>query len=185
MSEARGLKKISRPEMYSLRNYLLQGLYQSMYAFVKYISFPFFEYFRYAIIKLFIKRIKSKSIGEGVTIWFPWYIEIGENTTINQNCILDGTGGIIIGNDVRVAPYVMFNSVDHEFGDRSQPIRKQAYKGGCIIIEDDVWIGANVIINKGVKIGKGSVIGAGSVVTKDIPPYSIAVGIPCRVIKER
>jgi acetyltransferase-like isoleucine patch superfamily enzyme len=53
------------------------------------------------------------------------------------------------------------------------------------IIEDNVWIGANCIIMKGITIGEGSVIGAGSIVTKDIPPYSIAVGVPAKVIKNR
>jgi len=86
---------------------------------------------------------------------------------------------------VRIAPYVIFNSVDHEFSNREIPIRSQGYIAGKITIEDDVWIGAHVVINKGITIGKGSVIGAGSVVTKDIPCYSIAVGVPCRIIKER
>lgn len=54
-----------------------------------------------------------------------------------------------------------------------------------MVIEDDVWIGANVCINKGVIIGRGAVIGSGAVVTKDIPPYAIAVGVPCRVIGRR
>jgi acetyltransferase-like isoleucine patch superfamily enzyme len=54
-----------------------------------------------------------------------------------------------------------------------------------VVIEDDVWLGYNVIVLPGVTIGKGSVIGAGSVVSKDIPPYSIAIGNPARVIKKR
>ena len=54
-----------------------------------------------------------------------------------------------------------------------------------VVIEDDVWIGSGVQINKGVRIGKGSIIGSGSVVTKDIPPYSVAAGVPCQVLKKR
>ena len=57
--------------------------------------------------------------------------------------------------------------------------------GGGIIIEDDCWLGSHVTVTKGVRIGKGSVIGANSVVTKDIPPYSVAVGTPAKVIKKR
>jgi acetyltransferase-like isoleucine patch superfamily enzyme len=176
---------INRTEMYSLKNYILQGACQSFYAFVKNVSLPLFNYVRFAIMVMFMKKLKSTYISEGITFWFPWNIEIGRNTSINQNCIIDGTGGIYIGNDVRIAPYVILNSVDHEFTDKDTPIRLQAYVGGKITIEDDVWIGANVIVNKGVTIGKGSVIGAGSVVTKDIPPFSIAVGVPCKVIRNR
>ena len=61
----------------------------------------------------------------------------------------------------------------------------EALSKGKIIVEDDVWIGMNAIILSGVKIGKGAVIGAGSVVSKDIPPYAIAVGNPCKVVKYR
>jgi maltose O-acetyltransferase len=61
----------------------------------------------------------------------------------------------------------------------------QGYVVAPIVVEDDVWMGAGVNINKGVSIGKGSIIGSGSVVTKDIPPYSIAAGVPCRIIGTR
>ena len=61
----------------------------------------------------------------------------------------------------------------------------EALSKGKIIVEDDVWIGMNAMILSGVKIGKGAVIGAGSVVSKDIPPYAIAVGNPCKVVKYR
>jgi acetyltransferase-like isoleucine patch superfamily enzyme len=86
---------------------------------------------------------------------------------------------------VRIAPYVVINTVDHSFDNTSERIMNQGYTCAKVIIEDDVWIGSHVCINKGVTIGKGCVIGSGSVVTKNIPPYSIAVGVPCCVIKKR
>lgn len=61
--------------------------------------------------------------------------------------------------------------------------RKYVEFGHPVFIEDDCWIGGNVIILPGVRIGQGSTIGAGSIVTKDIPPFSVAVGSPCRVKK--
>lgn len=176
---------ISRKEIYKKSNYIKQGLYQFLYSFFKNLSFPFANYIRYGILKLFLKETHSTYLAENITFWFPWQITIGRNTSINTGCVIDGTGNVIIGNDVRIAAYVIINSVDHKFTDTDTPIRMQAYIGAPVIIEDDVWIGANVIINKGVTIGKGSVIGAGSVVTKDIPPYSVAVGVPCKVIKSR
>jgi acetyltransferase-like isoleucine patch superfamily enzyme len=174
-----------KAKMRSTKNYLLHGLFFALYAFVKYCSFPFFNYVRFVILKIFCKKILSTEISDGVTIWFPWNVEIGKDSTLNQGVILDGTGGIKIGNDVRVAPSVILNTADHEFQDPVEKIRKQGFQVSPITIEDDVWIGAGVVVNKGVTIGKGSVIGAGSVVTRDVPPYSIAVGVPCKVIKSR
>jgi len=69
--------------------------------------------------------------------------------------------------------------------DISKPIAKQELKHAPIVIEDDVWIGSRVNILAGATIGHSSVIGAGSVVTKDIHPYSVAVGVPAKVIKSR
>ena len=97
----------------------------------------------------------------------------------------DVTGRITIGNDVRIAPYVAMIATNHRFDRLDVPISAQGHNFGPITIEDDVWIGAHVVVTAGVKIGHGSVIGAGSVVTHDIPPYSIAVGAPARVIKTR
>jgi acetyltransferase-like isoleucine patch superfamily enzyme len=97
----------------------------------------------------------------------------------------DATGRITIGNDVRIAPYVAMIATNHRFDRMDVPIRSQGHQFGAITIGDDVWIGAHVIVTAGVTIGSGSVIGAGSVVTHDIPPYSVAVGAPARVIKQR
>lgn len=94
-------------------------------------------------------------------------------------------GLIKIGNNVRIAPNVMMISANHVFENPDIPIREQGMEVKPITIEDDVWVAGRVNIIAGVTIGKGSVIGAGSVVTKDIPPYSVAVGVPAKVIKER
>ncbi|WP_315861419.1 acyltransferase [Stieleria tagensis] len=79
----------------------------------------------------------------------------------------------------------MIIAANHVFAQRDMPIRKQGLDRRDIRIEDDVWIGGGVSIAAGVSIGKGSVIGARSVVTRDIPPYSVAVGAPARRIGER
>ena len=119
-------------------------------------------------------------------------IQIGENTSVQYNTLMTGYGkpgnskGLIkIGNNVRIAPNVMMISANHVFENPDIPIREQGMEVKPITIEDDVWVAGRVNIIAGVTIGKGSVIGAGSVVTKDIPPYSVAVGVPAKVIKER
>ena len=171
--------------MHTKKNYVLHGIYFSLYAFVKYISFPFFNYIRYFVLRLFSSGIKTTKISDGVLIWFPWNVTIAKTVSLNQGVIIDGYGHVTIGEGVRIAAYVYINTTDHEFDDAEQRIMDQGFVVGEVIIEDDVWIGTGAIINKGVRIGKGSVIGSGSVVTQNIPPYSIAVGVPCRVIKSR
>lgn len=97
----------------------------------------------------------------------------------------DNSGLITIGNDVRIANNVIMIARNHNFDDVTKPICKQGCTDKPITIGNDVWIGARVNIMAGVTIGDGCVIGAGSVVTKDIPPYSVAVGVPARVVKSR
>ena len=114
-------------------------------------------------------------------------IIIGNNVALNFNVMINANFGvkIIIGNDVRVGPYTVMRAANHRIEDIKQPIYMQGYEPGQITIEDDVWIGAHVTVLPNVTIGKSSVIGAGSVVTSDIPPFSIAVGVPAKVIKQR
>lgn len=112
-------------------------------------------------------------------------IEIGENTVIGAFSVLLGYGHIRMGKNVQLGPRVSVMAYNHIFSDRNKLIFDQGVTKEQVIVEDDVWIGAGSIILPGVIIGKGSVIGAGSVVTKSIPPYSITVGNPAKVIKER
>jgi acetyltransferase-like isoleucine patch superfamily enzyme len=116
---------------------------------------------------------------------FKGWIKIGSYCTINRFVILAGHGGLEIGDNVLISPNVIMNPQNHIFEDPNILIWKQGVSCVGIKIEDDVWIGAGAIILDGVNIGRGSVIGAGAVVTKDILPYSIAVGVPAQVIKKR
>lgn len=118
-------------------------------------------------------------------------VEIGDHSSVQYTTMVvgyadaEGKGKITIGNGVRIAGHCMIISANHRYEDPDTPIHKQGMNCADITIEDDVWIGGGVHINAGVTIGKGCVIGAGSVVTHDIPPYSVAVGVPARVIKKR
>ena len=110
---------------------------------------------------------------------------IEDSVHVGQNCFIDGTGKLKISKDSVLGPNVVFLTGNHEFKNPTVPIRFQGGIPKPIVIEEDVWLGANVIVLGAVTIGKGSVIGAGSVVTKDIPPYSVAIGVPAKVIGKR
>lgn len=109
-------------------------------------------------------------------------VVIGDNTFIGINNVV--IGPVKIGNAVIFAQNIVMSGLNHGYEDVQTPIRYQPVTTSQINIEDDCWIGANVVITAGVTIGKHSIIAAGAVVTKDIPPYSIAVGNPARIIKQ-
>ena len=109
---------------------------------------------------------------------------IGDNVGVGAYTMIGSTDRISIGNDVLISNYVQIIDGDHGIK-RDELIRSQKMVSSPIEIGSDVWIGAGVKILKGVKIGDGAVIGAGSVVTKNIPPYAVAVGVPAKVIKYR
>ena len=95
-----------------------------------------------------------------------------------------GGAGIVIEDDVLIGSGVHFYTVNHRFEDVERPIIEQGHtRSREISLKRGCWIGANAILLPGVTIGENSVIGAGSVVTKSVPPFSIAVGNPARVIR--
>jgi acetyltransferase-like isoleucine patch superfamily enzyme len=112
-------------------------------------------------------------------------IEIGDDCSINPFCVLYGHGGLKIGNGVRMAAHTVVIPANHSFADVNTPIWRQPETRSGIVIEDDVWIGAGCRILDGVRIGRGCVIGAGAVVTSSLPEFSIAVGMPARVVRDR
>ena len=110
------------------------------------------------------------------------HISVGNNVFINYNCTLLDVGKITIGDNCMLAPNVAIYTAGHPLHPDS---RNSGYEYGMdVTIGNHVWIGGSVVITPGVRIGDCCVIGAGSVVTKDIPAWSLAVGNPCRVIRE-
>jgi acetyltransferase-like isoleucine patch superfamily enzyme len=112
-------------------------------------------------------------------------IQIDEDTYIASSVCIAGHGNIRIGKHCLIASHCGIYANNHVFSNLLLPIKQQGITREGIIIEDDCWLGHGVTVLDGVTIGQGSIIGAGAVVSKDIPPYSIAVGVPAKVIKHR
>jgi len=114
-------------------------------------------------------------------------IVIGDRVSFNTNVYVNAcdNGKIVLGNDVSVGPNVVIRASDHVTSEMDLPMRDQGHTGGEIIIEDNVWIGANVTIVGGVRIQQGAVVAAGGVVTRDVEPNTIVGGVPARKIKDR
>lgn len=110
-------------------------------------------------------------------------IDIGDHTSIGSHCRIASMGGRLqIGQHVLIGAYSYIGGGNHSMQDVSVPMSRQSFnsKGG-VDIGDDVWIGGHVVVLDGTRIGTGAVVGACSLVTKDIPPYAIAFGVPARV----
>jgi acetyltransferase-like isoleucine patch superfamily enzyme len=124
--------------------------------------------------------VKTPEDGDGREV----KITVGDGSVISRRVIISASRFVTIGKDVFIAPNVMILDTDHAYEDISIPIGLQGFssKGG-IEIGDGCWIAYNAVILGGVTVGKQSVVGANSVVTKDIPPFSVAVGNPAQVIK--
>jgi galactoside O-acetyltransferase len=126
--------------------------------------------------------------GKPVHVWIepPFYfcygknISIGNGTYINFNCNFVDDGKIIIGEKVMFGPAVTIATVGHPIN----PSFRMYMYTSPVTIGSNCWIGAGAVICPGVTIGRNSVIGAGSVVTKDIPADCVAVGNPCRVLRQ-
>jgi acetyltransferase-like isoleucine patch superfamily enzyme len=112
-------------------------------------------------------------------------ISLGAHVYVGPNSVLFGGGRIDIGDAVLISPGVVITSHQHTFERPDQDMREQPLHFGKVVIERDVWIGANATILPGVTIGSGTVIGAGAVVSRDVPSGVVALGVPARVSHER
>lgn len=134
-----------------------------------------------------IIRKLLRNVGIACSVYPPFYcdygynIEIGDYFFANRNCTILDVGTVAIGNHVMLGPGVMIVTAHHPI---DPTLRNKGYGLGTEIrIDDNVWIGAHVIITPGVQIGCNTIIGAGSVVTHSIPSNVIAAGNPCKIIR--
>ena len=138
--------------------------------------------------RCFWARRIVRSLGVGVNIErfakFTPELSIRDHSGIGINACINGP--VTIGKDVMMGQDVIIYTTRHNDDRVDVPMRNQGMKEvSPVSIEDDVWIGGRVIVLHGVTIGRGSIIGAGSVVSKSIPEYSVAVGAPARVVRNR
>jgi maltose O-acetyltransferase len=124
------------------------------------------------------KRLKIKRNAD-----VSMFIEIGDYSELGTNCIIQSNTKI--GQNVMMGPDVKIYTKNHKFDRLDIPIQYQGHTEETVVIGDDVWLGANVIITPGVTIGSHVIVGAGSVVTKDIPDFAIVAGVPAKILKFR
>lgn len=139
-------------------------------------------------LRVFWARKIASHVGKNVNIEksasFTPELRIGDNSGVGIKCEMNGP--VSIGNDVMMGPEVVIYTTSHKHDRTDITMIEQGMDvQKPVIIGNDVWIGRRVIILPGVVIGDGCIIGAGAVVAKNIPPYSIAGGVPAKVIKER
>lgn len=109
-------------------------------------------------------------------------VMIGDHTRIGlHNTII---GPVIIGSHVNLAQGITVTALNHIFENSEKRIDEQGVSTSAVVIEDDIWIGANAVVLPGVTIGQHSVVAAGAVVTKDVPPHSLVAGVPAKIIKQ-
>ena len=142
------------------------------------------------ITNKFLTRKKLGQLGEGaeirphVTIIGAKNVFIGKNVVLTPGTYINAAGGkVIIEDNVLLGPNIYISTTKHHFEDLTKPVLFQGYDFTTVTIKEDSWIGAGVIIFDNVTIGRHAVVGAGSVVRNDIPDYSVAAGVPAKVIR--
>jgi maltose O-acetyltransferase len=108
-------------------------------------------------------------------------LEIGESAFINYGCSIAANQLVRIGARCNIGTYVII--MDNDFHRLEPERRNEPPESAPIVLEENVWLGARVIVTRGVTIGAGSVVGAGAIVTRDVPARSLAVGVPARVVR--
>lgn len=159
-------------------NLFFHGLYHFILAIVMWLPC---HPLRRLVCHLAMKRFDmSSTVYRNVDIRSPYRIYIGQHTNINKKCVLDGRGGLRIGDNVDIAQEVNIWTEQHDY---NSPSYKSVNKS--VVVEDYVWISSRATILPGVSIGRGAVVACGAVVTKDVPPLAIVAGIPAKIIGQR
>lgn len=183
---------------------ILEELWIALFAW---IPTPLGMAMRFIAWRSFFAGCGSVRFGVGLTITGMKNITLGNTCRIGRSCFLTATDGsmtlgesvaisplvtigadqgeIRIGSHVAIGPGTVIRAANHCFARQDQPIMQQGHISGKIIIEDDVWIGANCVITPDVRIGRGAIVGAGAVVTRNVAPFTIVGGVPAKEIGRR
>ena len=136
-------------------------------------------------LRALMSRLVGYKVDDGFRLFPPVYtdfgknIKIGKDVFVNSACCFQDQGGVTLGDGCLVGHNVVFATLDHD----KRPGRRGDMTAAPIVVGKDVWIGAHATILKGVTIGDGAIVAAGAVVTRDVPPNTIAAGVPARVVK--
>lgn len=136
-------------------------------------------------LRALMSRLVGYRLDDGFRLFPPVYtdfgknIKIGKDVFVNSGCCFQDQGGVTLGDGCLVGHNVVFATLDHD----KRPGRRGDMTAAPIVVGKDVWIGAHATILKGVTIGDGAIVAAGAVVTRDVPPNTIAAGVPARVVK--
>jgi len=169
-----------------MKSKIARKIARTIVLLVKYLPFNGAMRLRNAAYTALLKKAgKGFNICDAVTIVSPEKLALGDRVSIHEYSYFGGGGEITIGNYVAIANNCSLIPSSHNFESRDRYIKEQGGVDQPIVIEDDVWLGSKVTVLGNVTIGRGAIIGAGSVVTKDVPAYAVAVGVPCRVLRYR
>ncbi len=164
----------------------MRHFFQTLHNVVFNLTSPFFLWLPFAdlrrwYLRLFVKSLGRKTyIGRNVEVKEPMNICIGSHCVINRDCVLNGRGGLVIGDNVDVAQGVYILTEQHDYNDDMHSLVKMS-----VHIDDYVWIATRATVLPGVSLGKGAVVACGAVVTKDVPSMTVVGGIPARHMSER
>ena len=136
-------------------------------------------------LRALMSQLVGYRVDDGFRLFPPIFtdfgknIKIGKDVFVNSGCCFQDQGGVTLGDGCLVGHNVVFATLDHD----KCPSKRGDMTAAPIVVGKDVWIGAHATILKGVTIGDGAIVAAGAVVTRDVPPNTIAAGVPARVVK--
>ena len=180
--------------MHSIRRFLrryrgrILHLYVEEYAgwLTRHLPGPEGLALRSVVYRLLFKTTKgSPLIYPGVYLTHTYGIEIGRHFSINSGALIDGRGGVRIGDWVMIGPHAVITSSEHQSPPFGTPMASVDHEMQPVVIDDDVWIGAHAFIRGGIHIGRGAIVGAGAVVVSDVNDGDIVCGVPARAISNR
>lgn len=140
---------------------------------------------RWLLVRYGAKVGENPNVYSGVWIRPIRGLTLGDNVSIGKNVLITTAGGVTVGSNVLVGHGSKIISANHIIPEGTASIRFSGHHCQPVVIEDDVWIAAQVVILPGVRIGRGAVVAAGAVVNEDIQPFTVVGGVPARLIRNR